>query len=129
MAKAYAFMEPAVPDLPMARRFTATSIACPNCSVPSGTACTGARVCQERLDVALDLMRGGQLAEAPTVSVADTLGLCQECGVERNARGNPVACANHRCERWLPTKRRCRSVIEPRSRYCVAHVPPQQRWN
>jgi hypothetical protein len=132
---AYAFMESVLPELPVARRFTATSIACPACGVPSGTACSGPRVCAERLDVALDLMRAGQLAEAAQeepsapMDLLDSAG-CQDCGQTRSQAGRPIACPDHRCQRVLRTGRRCRSPFAPGARYCPPHgLEHARRWN
>ena len=134
MGHAYAFMESVLPDLPMAQRFTATSIACPNCGVPSGTACAGPRVCAARLDVALDLMRAGQLAEAAPSGSTTTVDLpdptdCQQCRQTRSQAGRPIACPVHRCQKVLQTGRRCRSVIEPANRFCPPHAQQTRRWN
>jgi hypothetical protein len=57
---AYGFMEPAYGKV-RPTNYTATAIACPN---PAGRAaaekaCSGARVCAERLDVAIEMIGAG----------------------------------------------------------------------
>ena len=133
MGHAYAFMESVLPDLPMARAYSATSVPCPSCQAETGEACSGPRVCQERLDVALALARSGELPEAlpapvTPVELLDPAG-CEQCtrGGATKA-GRPIGCEVHRCHRTLRTGRRCRSVIKRGSRTCRAHGE-EQRWN
>lgn len=127
----YGFMEPAVPELPVARRYTAVDVLCASCGAEIGVLCQGSRVCQMRVNEALELVRSGQLAEAPEpVKTADSTG-CDDCGKERTQRGRPVACSPaHRCQRILTTRKRCAVAVEAGSRWCLGHTQPKQRrWN
>jgi hypothetical protein len=54
-SRRYAWLEPAIPDLPSAKRYTALDVICPNpaCLALASTPCRAARVCQERVAEAL----------------------------------------------------------------------------
>jgi hypothetical protein len=92
------FMKRAFPPLPPARRFTALDVTCPACGVSSGTACPAPRVCPERFDLALDLMRRGDLPERVVADQVADAAECELCGVERTQRGRPSHTEGER--RW-----------------------------
>lgn len=61
--RAYRFPEPAWPERPISRRYSA--IPCGVCGVPAGTACTGPRCCYARPQEALTLLHQDRLEELP----------------------------------------------------------------
>jgi hypothetical protein len=130
MPARYAFMEKVIPKVATEpRRWLAVDVRCPACGVPSGTACAGPRFHTERMQLAAQLARDGQLAEAPPVTVA---GPCEACG-DGGWRGQAPACSpEHQCSRIRGnTGERCTSAVAPGSRYCGPHKPrmPTGRFN
>jgi hypothetical protein len=127
-SRGYGFMVSVIPRIP-ARRFSALAVGpCPNCGAAIDEACTGPRICAERIRCALELARAGQLAEADPDERATPVE-CQKCGRELTQRGRPKACSDAcRCQRILSTRKQCAGARIPPSRYCAVHVPPQQRW-
>ena len=59
----WGWLQPIVENLPQAKRFTATSIACPNCGAGIGEACPGPRVHPGRIENAISLARQAALPE------------------------------------------------------------------
>jgi hypothetical protein len=118
----YAFMESAIPALPPAARFTATSIPCPACEARAEEPCSGPRICSERLGEALELMRRGELAPAPEstpVGLADdSPDGCTAC-TTFNLR--TLGCDEHRCAAMVQGRGGCRTARTAGSRYCYIH--------
>jgi hypothetical protein len=130
----YGFMESIYrEDSPKARRFTANSIPCPNpeCGAAAGEACSDTRVCPERLHEALDLLRAGQIPEAPEPAQDTVAEPCDACQVRKTQRGSPKFCGDpaHRCSRIIPrSQKQCAAPVVPGTRYCGPHTTPQRRW-
>jgi hypothetical protein len=125
-------MQPVVENLPSAKRFSALDVICPNpdCLAPASTPCRAARVCQERVAEALRRVREGSLELAAEPEITRPAE-CTECGKERTQRGSPKACSDAcRCQRYLPSRKRCVAPIKPGTSYCRAHQPPpgSGRW-
>jgi hypothetical protein len=55
------------------------SIPCTPCQPPQGQPCIGTRVCQQRMDRTLELMRRGELPEAPQRG-PEVAKQCRDCG-------------------------------------------------
>jgi hypothetical protein len=123
--KQFGWMESAYPTeyKPAARRFSALSIACPACLASVRELCEGPRVCQQRMTLALELSRAGELEEVePTQAVPP----CDACmNGKRNRAGRPAACSpEHRCQRTYPTGHSCTSAVaKPGATYCEWHTP------
>lgn len=124
-------VRPDVPSAVPAKKYTACSIECPRCSAGIGESCGGPTICPERLAIALDLVRSGELPEAPERDDSDVQA-CSDCRVTTNAKEQFLACGNpmHRCHRMLRTTgKQCRRVVVAGTRYCDGHKPNARRWN
>lgn len=122
---------PGMGESSQARRYSSLDLACDLCGAEIGCPCEdSSRTCASRIQEALRLMRAGLLDEAPEPERVE-LPPCDSCGVKKTAMGSPVACdqPGHRCGRILAhIRKQCVAPVVPNSRYCVKHVPPQQRF-
>jgi hypothetical protein len=127
----WGWMERSYAEPPIARRWVATDVACSACQASAGEACSGPRVCPERLAMALEMARSGQLPVAPPDQKA-VPSSCAECGSSGTTRGGLAkACGDplHRCQKRFPTGHTCTAAVVPGTRYCPAHPLVPARWN
>jgi hypothetical protein len=109
------------PSAVPAARFTATSIECTSCRALAGESCTGPRVCPERVSQAVDMMRRGELPEAPERAEGGAQAACPDCQAS-TFNGRLRACSDaHRCR---ATRRggQCRSATLPGLSRCDMHA-------
>ena len=132
------WLEPVIPALPEARRFSALAIECPEPSCPAGIdeACPD-RPHASRIQAALSAVRRGELPEAPEPIPAadgDVREPCQFC-YTRVRQDVTLSCENpaHRCTAawWTEGGRRCARPSVKNGR-CEVHphtgVPMARRW-
>jgi hypothetical protein len=117
----YGWLEPAIPDLGAAKRFTALSVGpCPTCSSPENQACDGPRTCQARIKESLRRIAEGSLEEAPERAPEAVPEPCAYCST-RVRQGVLLACEalGHRCT-FTRSGRRCARPVAKDGR-CTEH--------
>lgn len=104
------------------RQLSATSIACPECDAQAEQWCLSssglpaARLCRDRVQLALLMLQAGELEGVP---IAERPKECPACRKKRNANNTKyIACSEpHRCSATDRAKR-CAAPIEPGKARC-----------
>jgi hypothetical protein len=102
------------------RRFLATDLLCEDCGAVVGERCVGTRFCAQRMQLAAQLARDGEIqSHGPARVVAE----CPDC-----ERMNGMACAanGHRCAKRTRDGSQCQHAVVPGTRFCRTHTTNQQ---
>jgi hypothetical protein len=101
------------------RLFNAVDLDCPACTALAGDRC-GERLCADRLQLCVTLMRAGELEAKP---IPARPLRCPDCQRRRNQSGTKfLACSDeHRCVAQDRAKR-CAAPKEPGRDRCIRHL-------